>query len=244
VPPRPGNQNAHEHAAYIHGAYDVRVEAVEPVTAEGAARAGKVLLDVACVGICGSDLHYYKDGGIGSDHIAAPFIPGHEVAARAIQAIPDLGIEAGDLVGIDPAVPCHACEHCMRGHRNLCTQLQFLGAPPRHGALQRRIAVDPRCIKRVPTSWSPAKVAMLEPLGIAVHAMDLARPGIGQSVAVLGCGPIGLLLIQLLRAAGVRDIYAVDPLQYRVDAAVSAGARHGALKGSAVSTLTVAGTAT
>ena len=66
-------------------------------------------------------------GGIGSDHISEPFVPGHEVAARTINAIPELGIAANELVGIDPALPCDQCEHCQRGHRNLCTQLKFLG---------------------------------------------------------------------------------------------------------------------
>lgn len=211
-------------AVYIHGARDVRVGTLAapclPVPD------GEAELEVKLVGICGSDLHYYKDGGIGSDLIKEPFVPGHEFAAVSTEAIPAIGAEAGEVVAVDPARPCYRCEWCIDGHRNLCPNMKFIGAPPNAGALTKHIRVPIKNIHRVPQHWSHRQVMMLEPAGIALHALDLAKPALTESVAVLGCGPIGLLTTRLLSAAGIKSIYAIDPLEYRARAALTSGASH------------------
>lgn len=208
-------------AAYIHGKRDIRIGPVEP-PAGGNLTA---VLDVQSVGICGSDLHYYKDGGIGSAVIKQPFVPGHEFSARLQNDIEQLGLARGQLVAVDPAKPCHRCEWCARGHHNLCPHVVFLGAPPYQGALTTEIAVPFESIIALPDSMTSDQGAMLEPLGVCIHAIDLASPALLETVAVIGCGPIGLGILQLLKLAGVGDIIAVDPQAHRAQFARELGAR-------------------
>jgi len=207
-------------AAFMHGARDVRIGAFDP---PGAAT-GSVMVEVASVGICGSDLHYYKDGGIGSARITAPFVPGHEFSARLETDVESRGLLRGQLVAVDPARPCHRCEWCAKGHHNLCPNVVFLGAPPHHGALTDRLAVPVDSLFALPDGMSADQGAMLEPLGVCVHAMDLARPRLLEKVAVIGCGPIGLGILQLLVRSGCGHIVAVDPQPHRAALARTLGA--------------------
>lgn len=186
--------------------------------------ADNVLIRVSGVGVCGSDLHYYLEGGIGTACIHEPFVPGHELAGEVVEDRPDLGLRRGQLVAIDPAQPCGRCEWCARGHANLCPNVEFLGAPPCHGAMTEAVAVRPNQIFPVPEGFTVEQTVMLEPLGVAIHAMDLARPRALATVAVLGCGPIGLCLVQLARHLGAETVYAVDPVSYRAEAARRLGA--------------------
>lgn len=197
-------------AAFIHAPRDIRMGTLpEPRHND------RVLLEVATVGVCGSDLHYYLEGSTGAVDIAEPFVMGHEFSAYLAEDRPDLGLKRGRLVAVDPAKPCHACEWCRRGHENLCPNVVFTGSPPHHGALTRLIAVDPEQVVPVPESFTPVQAMMLEPLGVAIHVMDLARVGFGETVAVLGLGPIGLKILQLVRLTGAARVYGVDPLAYR-----------------------------
>jgi len=209
-------------AAFIHGVRDIRIESFEPPTGD----AGSVRVDVAAVGICGSDLHYYKDGGIGSAVIQQPFVPGHEFSGRIGDDIEALGLQRGDLVAVDPARPCQQCEWCHRAHHNLCPNVKFFGAPPYHGALTQRIDVPIESIVKIPTSMSADQAAMLEPLGVCIHVLDLAKPKLCESVAVLGCGAIGLGIIQLLKLSTTGSIFAIDPQAHRAKAAEQLGATH------------------
>lgn len=207
-------------ALYIRGIKDIAIdEAPEPVLGNA-----RVPIRVGGVGVCGSDLHYYLEGGISSQTIAKPFIPGHEFAGYVMEDRPDLGLHEGELVAVDPATPCGHCEWCRRGEINLCPNTVFMGAPPYPGAMAERIAVEPHQIVKVPPNFTINEAMMLEPLGVAIHAMDLAKPRLLESVAVIGCGPIGLLMIELARLAGVGRIYAVDPVGYRHEMAGTLGA--------------------
>lgn len=207
-------------AAFIHGVKDVRIgDKADPVAARD-----EVLIRVSGVGVCGSDLHYYLEGGIGSAAIRKPFVPGHEFAGWVMEDRPDLGLEKGQLVAVDPAKPCGRCEWCQRGHVNLCPNVEFLGAPPYDGAMTENISVRPEQVFALPEGFDVSRAVMLEPLGVAVHAMDLAKPKLLESVAVLGCGPIGLCLLQLARLAGVSRVFAIDPVDYRAKAAKRLGA--------------------
>lgn len=208
-------------AAYIHGKRDIRLGPIDKPVADN----HTAVLDVESVGVCGSDLHYYKDGGIGSAVIQQPFVPGHEFSARLQNDIEQLGLSRGQLVAVDPAKPCHGCEWCAKGHHNLCPNVIFLGAPPHQGALTKEIAVPFESIIALPDSINSDQGAMLEPLGVCIHALDLARPALLESVALVGCGPIGLGILQLLRLAGVGDIIAVDPQAHRTRLARKLGAR-------------------
>lgn len=206
-------------AVFIHGQRDVRVgELAAPD------RANEIPIAVSAVGICGSDLHYYLEGGIGAAQIREPFVPGHEFAGRMVADYEPLGLLRGELVAVDPARPCGHCEWCRRGHVNLCPNVEFAGAPPHGGAMAELITVEPHQIHKLPPNINASEAVMLETLGVSLHAIDLAKPRLLESVAVIGCGPVGLCAVQLLREAGVGEIMAIDPIAYRTEAARSMGA--------------------
>lgn len=208
-------------AVFIHAPFDVRLGDL-PTPNAGP---GKVLVDVEAVGLCGSDLHYYKEGGIGAAQtITVPFVPGHEVAGRVRDAVPERGIAAGARVVIDPARPCGACEWCHSARHNLCPHTVMLGAPPNHGGMTATVAVASEQLFAVPDDFSATITALLEPFGVCIHSLDLARPQWFETVAVLGAGPIGLGIVQLLRVAGIAEPLVVEPVAYRRDRARRLGA--------------------
>ncbi len=174
---------------------------------------------VEAVGLCGSDLHWFEDGGIGGTRLAAPVVPGHEFAGT---------VEGGPLdgcrVAVDPALPCGRCRLCVEGHHNLCPHTAFAGHGDRDGGLQRYLAWPTAALYPLPDGFDAVTGALLEPLGVAIHAFDLGHVALAAEVAVLGCGPIGLLIIQVARAAGARVVVASDPLAHRREAALKAGA--------------------
>jgi L-iditol 2-dehydrogenase len=201
--------------ARFHAAHDVRLaEEPMPVPAEG-----ESLVRITAVGLCGSDLHWYEEGGIGDAQITDPIVGGHEMAG-----VMEGGPLDGVRVAVDPAIPCHRCDLCLRGHPNLCRALFFAGHATRDGGLQRYLAWPTARLHPLPEKLSDADGAMLEPLGVAVHAADLGHIPLGGSVAVIGCGPIGLLMVQVARAAGAARVLAADPLVHRRSAAVARGA--------------------
>ena len=202
-------------AARLHGPGDVRV-ADEPAPVPGA---DEVLVRVTAVGLCGSDLHWFSEGNIGDATLSSPLVLGHEFAG-VIQG----GPRDGTRVAVDPARPCGACEECLEGNRNLCPSVVFAGHGTNDGGLRELVAWPTSLLHPVPDSLSDADAAMLEPLGVAMHAMDLAGLRLGATVAVVGCGPIGLCVVQLARAAGATRVIAVEPLEHRRQAAAALGA--------------------
>ena len=202
-------------AARFHGVGDVRLHEESPPTPEP----GQSLVAVTAVGLCGSDLHWYAEGGIGDAQLTRPLVGGHELAG-VIRG----GPRDGEPVAIDPAIPCGHCDMCARGHRNLCRNVIFAGHSNRDGGLQQLLAWPDELLYRLPDGVGAAEGAMLEPLGVAIHAFDLGHVQLGASAAVLGCGPIGLCLLQVARAGGAQRVIAADPLPHRRDAAARLGA--------------------
>ncbi len=207
-------------ALFLHAAHDARVA---PYNLR-AGRSGETLLEVAAVGLCGSDLHYYKDGGIGSAQIRAPFVPGHEFGGWLCEDIGELGLRRGALVAVDPNRACGHCAQCREGHANLCPNVEFIGAPPIDGAMAHRIWVPRSQLVKLPDGFTPLDAVMLEPLGVAIHAVDLAKPRLLERVALIGCGPIGLLILQVLKAAGAGEVLAIEPQAHRRNIAERLGA--------------------
>ncbi|HEY4461762.1 MAG TPA: alcohol dehydrogenase catalytic domain-containing protein [Streptosporangiaceae bacterium] len=201
--------------ARLHGVGDIRIED-EPVPEPGP---GEALVRVTAVGICGSDLHWWDEGGIGDAQISHPLVLGHE-GAGVIEA----GPRAGERVAIDPAIPCGACRECRSGYRNLCPRIRFSGHGRTDGMMREFMAWPAELLHPLPGELSDADGAVLEPLGVALHAYDLGHLPLGGTAAVIGCGPIGLLMIQILRAAGAESVVAADPLPHRREAAAQAGA--------------------
>lgn len=207
--------------ARLHGPADLRVE---NITHPGAPQAGEVLLRVRSTGICGSDLHPYESGSIGDTLLGSPLTLGHEFSGVVEEVGEGVELKSGTRVAVDPAWTCGACSECLRGHPNLCRRQKFCGLYPNHGSLCQWMLVPARCCHPVPDSISDDEAALLEPLGVALHAVNLARIRVGDSVAVLGAGPIGLCIIQLAKLAGAGTVYVTEKLPWRLQMAQQFGA--------------------
>jgi L-iditol 2-dehydrogenase len=178
---------------------------------------GEALLQVQAVGICGSDLHWFRESGIGDARLVKPLVLGHEIAA--------LDQKTGQLVAVDPAIPCGHCEFCLEGNPNLCLTTRFAGHAEVDGGFRQSFAWPERNLFPLPGTMDAVAGAMLEPLGVALHAVDLAHLRPGLHIGVFGCGPIGLLVIQLALRAGATRIVALDRLHHRVETARALGAQ-------------------
>jgi len=202
-------------ALRLHGPGDLRLhEEPEPEPGDG-----ELLVRVTAVGLCGSDRHWVSEGSIGDAVLTRPLVLGHEFVGTV-----ESGRRAGERVVLDPAVPCGRCAVCLAGRPHLCPELRFAGHGTVDGALRTLVAWPERLAYAVPDSLEDAEGALLEPLGVALHALDLGHVEPGTTAGVFGCGPIGLLLVQALRAAGATVAVATDPLPHRVAAAAALGA--------------------
>ncbi len=214
-------------AAKLYGARDFHVDEVPMPPDPGR---GQVLLRVGAVGVCGSDLHTYEDGRIGDTVLQNPLVMGHEFAGTVAAVGPDADsglhqpLAPGQRVAVEPGLPCWHCDRCEEGHPNLCRTLHFMGLWPDDGALQDYVIVPSRNCFPIPDHFTMDDGALLEPLGVGLHAVDLAKIRVGKSVVVLGCGPIGLLIIRLAKLAGAMPVIAFDQFDWRLDAAKHWGA--------------------
>lgn len=199
----------------LHGIHDLRLHD-EPAPAPSA---GEALLRITAVGICGSDVHWYTEGGIGVASLTQPFVLGHEFVA-----VPESGPLQGRRVAVDPAIPCGRCEYCAEGNPNLCSAMRFAADGTTDGALREYIAWPAHCLIPLPDSIDDDEGVLLEPLGIAIFAADLGHIRPAMSVGVFGCGSVGLLALQVARAAGATRLFATDRMPHRLELARSYGA--------------------
>ena len=199
-------------AAVLHAIRDIRIEN-RPVPIPGD---GEVLLKVASVGVCGSDVHYYQEGRIGSQIVTEPIIMGHEFSAFIVKPGDELEATCkGQLVTVDPAIPCGKCELCLQGYPNLCADVKFCGTPPINGVFSEYAVMPAVNCFPLPDGFSPEEGALLEPLGVALHSVRLAHLKPGDTAAVLGAGPIGLLIGAVAKLSGASAVYVTEPLAYR-----------------------------
>lgn len=184
----------------------------------------EALIRIESVGVCGSDVHYYLDGRIGSQALDRPTILGHEYAGivEAVGAQADNAL-LGKRVAVEPGIPCMRCEWCRRGHYNVCTQMFFPGGPGCDGAFCEYMTVHAEFCFPVPETISPQVAALIEPVAVALHTVELARIAPGETVAIAGLGSIGLLAAQFAKRSGAHTVYGIDRLPYRA----AAGARWG-----------------
>ncbi len=205
-------------ALVCHAAQDLRLEEVAlPTLGER-----QLLVRVAFGGICGSDLHYFQNGGFGTVRIKEPMALGHEVSgvvsAAGAQA---LGFKPGQRIAISPSRPCGNCRFCHQGMQNHCLNMRFYGSampfPHIQGAFAEQLVIDASQAHAVADHLSLSEAALAEPLSVGLHAIARAGGVLGKQVLVTGCGPIGSLLIGALRRAGAARIVAADiadlPLQ-------------------------------
>ncbi|GAA1648033.1 sorbitol dehydrogenase [Mycolicibacterium murale] len=203
-------------AARLHGVGDLRV-GTEPEP--GQAPPGWSLVRVTSVGVCGSDLHWFTDGGIGENRIDNPVVPGHEFAGVALT-----GPYAGRRVAVDPAIPCGQCEMCGLGYHNLCPTVQFAGHGDVDGALQEQLLWPDHLLFPLPDSLSDDAGALLEPLGVAIHAAAVGHVRPDSDVLVVGAGPIGVLSVAAALRRGARRVFVTEPLEHRRRTALRFGA--------------------
>lgn len=175
---------------------------------------------MTAVGLCGSDRHWFEEGSIGESVLAGAFVPGHELIG-----VIEGGARAGERVAVDPADPCGRCELCLAGRGRLCPLIRFAGFPPTDGGLREWLAWPSARCHPIPDGIGDEEATLLEPLGVALHAVDLAGARAATSAGVHGVGPIGLAVVAVLRAQGVVDIIASDPLPHRLAAARTMGAK-------------------
>lgn len=211
-------------ALVVHAARDLRIEERD----RPSAGPGNVLIKIGRGGICGSDLHYYQDGGFGTVRLKEPMILGHEVSGR-VEALGD-GVDTltvGDLVAVSPSRPCHACLYCREGQHNHCMNMRFYGSampfPHIQGAFQQYIEADAQQCARA-TGLTEDQAALAEPLSVVLHAARRAGDLLGKRVLVTGCGPIGQLSILVARAAGASEIVATDMTSFTLGMAQKVGA--------------------
>jgi L-iditol 2-dehydrogenase len=208
-------------AMRLYAPRDMRLDDV-PVPEPGP---GEALVRVRAVGVCGSDVHYYLDGHIGNTWAPYPFVLGHECAGEITALGPGVaGPPVGTRVAVDPAIPCGHCEVCLEGNPNCCPDVRFISTPPLQGALSEWIAHPAHLCVPLPDTLDFADGAMLEPLGVVVHALTLAKVRPGDTVAVLGAGPIGVLAVRLAQRSGASAVYLSEPIPARRALAAEMGA--------------------
>jgi L-iditol 2-dehydrogenase len=186
---------------------------------------GEVQVRVEAVGVCGSDLHAYTEGAVGSAPNVYPMVLGHEPAGRIVKTGAGVtGLVAGDRGALEPALYCYHCEFCLSGHHNVCANIRFLSNPHHPGFFRELVNLPVANFLPIPTGMSFSEATLAEPLAIAVHSLRLASIRPGETVAVIGAGPIGLLTIAALRATQAGRIWAVEPLAHRRELARGIGA--------------------
>jgi L-iditol 2-dehydrogenase len=202
-----------------------RIE-IRPTPDPHLTRAGDVLLEVAAVGVCGSDAHYFRVGGIGSQVVSFPWVVGHECAGKVVEVGADVKhLKPGQRVAVDPLISCGQCDQCRAGREHTCRNQKFLGYPGQSpGALSEYLVMPAKCCYALPDSMSVAEAVMVEPFAIGLYAQRMARAHPGAKIAILGSGPIGLCVLLALRAAGEYTIYATDLVDERLEVARRCGA--------------------
>lgn len=212
-------------AFLLHGPKDLR-----PATLPRPRPApGEVLVRVRRAGICGSDIHYYQHGRIGRFVPLRPLVLGHEFAGEVAEL--GEGAPAGLLgrrVAVDPSIPCGSCAHCREGRYNLCSNMRFFGSascdPHLDGGFGQFVTVPAANCHPLPDHLGWAEAAMVEPLSVALHAIERAGGVSGRSVLITGGGTIGLLIALAARAFGARHVALADPLPFARAQALAVGA--------------------
>ncbi len=180
---------------------------------------------VVSVGICGSDLHYYAEGGIGDTPCVYPMVLGHEPTGTVARLGPGVtGWRPGDRVALEPALYCYHCEFCMTGRHNVCSNIRFISMPGQPGFLREYVNVPAVNLLPLPQELSFEEGTLFEPLAVVLHSMSFVALRPGERAAVFGAGPIGLLTIAVLKLSGASRVWAVEPEAHRRELALGLGA--------------------
>ncbi|HVX65879.1 MAG TPA: alcohol dehydrogenase catalytic domain-containing protein, partial [Bryobacteraceae bacterium] len=176
-------------------------------------------------GICGSDLHNFKEGSIGNVPCSYPMVLGHEPTGTVVKTGGGVtGWSAGDRAALEPAVYCYHCEFCRAGRHNVCSNIRFFSMAPDPGFLREYANLPAENLVPLPPGVDLDTGTLFEPLAVALHSMKFAAPQSGERAVVFGAGPIGLLTIAALRLSGAARIWVVEPVAARRKLALAAGA--------------------
>jgi L-iditol 2-dehydrogenase len=177
---------------------------------------GEVRVRVQAVGICGSDLHSYSEGAVGDTPCEYPMVLGHEPAGTVTAVGAGVtGWSPGDRAVLEPAQYCYHCEYCRSGRHNICANIRFLSTPGHPGFFREYVDLPAASLMGIPRSMPIETATVVEPLAVALHSMRFASIGIGETVVVIGAGPIGLLTVVCLKRAGAGRIWVVEPVAHR-----------------------------
>ncbi|MFD5480325.1 L-idonate 5-dehydrogenase [Streptomyces hawaiiensis] len=209
----------------IHGQGDLRVAEL-PVPEPGP---GQALVAVRYGGVCGSDLHYWRHGGVGDFRLREPMVLGHEVVGTVVEyGAGASGPAPGTAVAVHPAAPCGVCPECEGGRRNVCRDTRYLGSAARfphvQGGFAARVVVPAEQVRPLPPGLDLRRAALAEPLSVALHAVRRAGDLRGRHVLVTGAGPIGCLVVAAAKAAGAAQVTVTDLLPAALAYASSVGA--------------------
>lgn len=189
--------------------------------------ADQVLVQVAAVGVCGSDVHYYEHGRIGDYVVDHPLILGHELSGRIAAVGSDVDpSRVGRRVAVEPQRPCRTCKQCKAGRYNLCQDIEFYATPPIDGAFTEYVRIQDDFAYDIPDSVSDEAAALIEPLSVGLWACERAQIRPGSRVLIAGAGPIGIIAAQAARAYGATEIYITDIAEERLAFALEHGATH------------------
>ncbi|MBS4223553.1 NAD(P)-dependent alcohol dehydrogenase [Bacillus sp. FJAT-49682] len=207
-------------AAVLNKPLDIEVKKVSiPVP-----NADEALIKVYCIGVCGSDIHYYEHGKIGRYEVKEPLILGHELAGEVVEIGERVtNVAVGDRVAVEPGVACGRCGHCKSGRYNLCPDVVFMATPPVDGAWAEYVTIRSDFLFQLPDEMSYEEGALLEPLSVGIHAMMRGKATLADRLFVSGLGPIGLLAIQAAKMVGITEIYASDVVPFRRELAKEMG---------------------
>lgn len=174
-------------------------------------RADEVIVRVTAVGVCGSDVHFYRDGRLGDWVVDEPLVLGHESGGVVVATGTDVEpSRIGQRVSVEPQHPASASPEVLRGEYNLDPAMRFFAVPGTDGAFQEYVAIQSPFAHAVPDAVSDHAAALLEPLSVAVAAVRKGAVGVGARVLITGAGPIGVVLAQVARAAGATDVLVTD----------------------------------
>jgi len=186
---------------------------------------GEVLVRIHAVGICGSDLHYYAEGGIGGVAFEYPMVLGHEPTGTVVKTGPGVtGWSPGDRAALEPAVYCYNCEFCRNGRHNVCANIRFYSMPPDPGFFREYASLPVANLLPLPRELSFSEGTLFEPFAVVLHSMKFAAVAPGETAAVFGAGPIGLLTVIALKMCGAGRVWSVEPVPGRREIARVIGA--------------------
>ena len=195
----------------IHAPHDLRLDERDA----GKIGPGQVLVNIGYGGICGSDLHYFHEGGFGTVRIQEPMVLGHEVAGTVAAVASDVtSVGVGDRVAVNPSQPCEACKFCLEGLPNQCLEMRFYGSAMRmphvQGAFRNALVCRAVQCHKVALGVPLTQAALAEPFSVTLHGVSRAGSLLGKRVLVSGCGPIGVLAVAAARVHGAAEVVATD----------------------------------